>query len=64
MDLATLGKIIVVWLSLVSLFNLVMLVQMSKRANSGEDGAIAAVVTAAFVFFGTAAGVVWIWRSL
>ena len=62
MDQGTIGSVLVFWLGIITAFNLMMVVNMSRREQ--EEGSTLALGTALFVFFGTAVATVWTWRQL
>ena len=62
MENTELGNVLAVWLSLITIFNGVMVVQMLK--NRSQEGAKLALVTSLFVFFGTGLSAFWIFRAL
>lgn len=62
MEIESLGRILMVWLGLVTVFNGIMIIQMAK--GRGQEGAKLALATSLFVFFGTGLSTFWIFRVL
>jgi hypothetical protein len=61
MDQVLLGKIIIGWLFLLTIFHATMFVQVYRRSN--EPGGGLAVTVAGAVFFGSLLAMLWIARN-